>query len=104
MSDSLQQPIEVGEINDPADLAAARARREQFDRNWAWLQARAPEVYSMHRGKCISVAGEQLFVAGTAKEALAQASAAHPEDQGVFVHYIPHERVPRIYANRRRVV
>ena len=54
---------------------------------------------SKHRGKCICVAGEELFVADTAAEALAQATAAHPDDKGRFVHYIPKEKVPRIYAH-----
>jgi hypothetical protein len=30
---------------------------------------------------------------------LALATAAHPEDDGRFVHYIPREKVARIYAH-----
>lgn len=91
------------ELTDPQELASARARREQFDRNVAWLQAHAAEVYPRHRGRFICIAGEELFVANTAREALALGAQAHPEDQGSFVRYIPHERVPRIYGDLRRV-
>lgn len=88
-------------VTDPAELAQTLAQREQFDRNAAWLQAHAAEVYSGFRGKCICIAGEELFVADTAKEALALATAAHPEDKGRFVHYIPREKLARVYANQR---
>jgi hypothetical protein len=91
--------ILVEEVTDPAELAAARVQREQFDRNAAWLQAHASEIYSRHRGQCICIAGEELFVAPTANEALAKASAAHPNDKGRFVHYISREKAPRIYAH-----
>jgi hypothetical protein len=37
--------IVMGEITDPAELTAARARRAQFDRNAAWLASNAAEVY-----------------------------------------------------------
>lgn len=87
------------EDTDPGTLAEARVQREQFDRNSAWLQSHASEVYRQHRGKCICIAGEQLFVADTAAAALAQATATHPHDKGRFVHYIPKEKVPRVYAN-----
>ncbi len=90
--------IEIETVTDPEELAEARAQREQFDRNSAWLQAHAMEVYAKCRGKCICVAGEELFVADTARQALAQASAAHPDDKGRFVHYIPKEKVLRVYA------
>ena len=73
-------------------------QREQFDRNAAWVQAHASDIYSKHRGQCICIAGEELFVAATAKEALALATAAHPDDKGRFVHYIPKDKVARIYA------
>jgi hypothetical protein len=88
----------------PVDLAETQALREQFARNSSWLQTHASEVYSKHRGKCICVAGGELFVADTAREALAQATTAHPHDKGRFVHYIPKEKVPRIYAYQRRMV
>jgi len=55
-------------------------------------------VYATHRGKCICIAGEELFVADTAKEAIARATTAHPDDEGWFTRYIPKEKVARIYA------
>jgi hypothetical protein len=96
--------IIMEEVTDPEELAKARARRLRFDRNAAWLQAHASEVYPRHRGKCICIAGEELFVADTPEEALALATAAHPEDEGRFLRYIPREKVARIYADHWRVV
>ncbi len=82
------------------EAAAAREQDEQFDRNSAWLQAHILEIGEKYRGKCICIAGQQLFVGDTAREAIAQAIAAHPEDSGWFTRYIPRERVARIYARR----
>ena len=94
-----QRPaVIMEEVTNPEELAKARVRRERFERNWAWFQAHVSEIYSQHRGKCICIAGEELFTADTPKEAIALATAAHPEDEGRFVHYIPREKVIRIYA------
>jgi hypothetical protein len=92
-------PVEVVEVADPEECARVRARFEQFSRNSQWLKEHASEVYSKHRGSHICIAGQELFVASSAKEALASAQAAHPEDRGRFVRYIPKERVARIYAH-----
>ena len=97
MADKQHQLI-MEEVTDPEELDRARAQRERFDRNAAWLQAHASEVYTRHRGKCICIAGEELFVADTPEDVLALATAAHPEDDGSFVQYIPRERLARIYA------
>src|SRR5947209_8071739 len=91
------------EITDPAELARGKAQRERFDRNIEWLRAHAGEVYR-HRGKFICIAGRELFVGDSPHETLARARAAHPEDDGLYVRYIPAENVPRIYANQWRVV
>jgi hypothetical protein len=94
-----QRPaVIMEEVTDPEEIAKAQAQRERFDRNWVWFQAHVPEIYSQQRGKCICIAGEELFAADTPKEAIALATAAHPEDEGRFVHYIPREKVIRIYA------
>jgi hypothetical protein len=85
-------------VTDPAQLARSREQWARFDRNAAWLQARASEVYSVCRGKCVCIAGEELFVGDTPAEAIALARTAHPEDDGLFVRYIPREKVSRIYA------
>lgn len=100
MEKQLAPTVEMEEITDPEELAKARAQHERFDRNSAWLQARITEIYSRYRGKCICIAGEELFVADTPKEALALATAKHPEDDGKFLRYIPQEKVARIYAHR----
>ena len=90
--------IVMEQVTDPEALAKAGVQRERFDRNSAWLQAHISEVYSKHRGKFICVAGEGLFVADTVKEAIARATAAHPDDDGWFTWYIPKEKLPRVYA------
>ena len=95
--------VVMEEVTDPAELARARARDERFQRNWTWFEAHAPEVYARHRGKCVCIAGEELFVADTPEEVLALATAAHPEDDGRFTLYIPRERMTRVYAHPRRV-
>lgn len=97
MSDP-RPPITLEEVTNPVDLAQVQRQREQFDRNFAWLQAHASEVYANHRGKCICIAGEELFVADTPEQALALGASAHPDDDGSFVHYIPLEKLTRIYA------
>ena len=94
-----RSPLVMEEVTDPEELARARAQRERADRNAAWLQAHASEVYR-HRGKHICIAGQQLFVGDTVQEAYAQAREAHPEDDGLFVRYIPVEKLPRIYVDR----
>jgi hypothetical protein len=91
------------EVTDPEELAKARVQRARFDRNSAWLQAHAKEVYTHYRGKCVVIAGEEVFAVDTPEEAWALATAAHPEDTGSFIRYIPREKVARIYANQRRV-
>jgi hypothetical protein len=92
-------PIVMEEVTDHEALAKARAQRQRFDRNSAWLQAHVAEIYTHYRGKCICIAGEELFVADTPEEALALATAAHPEDDGRFLRYIPREKLDRIYAH-----
>ena len=84
------------EITDPTVLHEARLRREQFDRNYAWFQAHIADIYTQHRGKCICVVGETLFVADTPQAAISQGRSAHPDDLGWFVHYIPKDKVARI--------
>jgi hypothetical protein len=94
-----QFPIVMEEVTDPEELAKARAQRQRFDRNSAWLQAHAAEVYTRYRGKCVVIAGAELFAADTPEEAWSLATAAHPEDDGSFIRYIHREKVARIYAN-----
>jgi hypothetical protein len=92
-------PIVMEEVTDPEELERAHAQDERFDRNSAWLQAHVDEVYTRYRGKCVVIAGEELFAADTPEEAWALATAAHPEDDGSFIRYIPRDNAARIYAN-----
>ncbi len=95
----MDSPIIMTEETLTAEEAtAAQKQREQSDRNSDWLEANIPEIYSQYRGKCICVAGQEVFVSDSVEEAVAKAKAAHPEDQGWFTRYIPKERVARIYA------
>ena len=93
--------LEISEITDPQELARAGAQRAKFERNAAWLHEHASEVYPSFRGKYICIAGQQVFAAESAVEALALGRAAHPDDDGSFVRYIPREKITRIYANQR---
>jgi hypothetical protein len=60
-----------------------------------------PSIYTQYRGKHICVAGEELFVADTAPQAVAPARQAHPEDDGLLLRYVPREKMERIYAHSR---
>lgn len=84
--------LEMWEVTDTDELVTAQKQREQFDRNSAWLQNHIADIYTEHRGKCVCVAGEEVFVAETTREAIAQAIAAHPDDDGWFTRYIPQEK------------
>lgn len=94
-------PITMEEVTDLVELAKFRARWAQFDRNWAWFEEHAQEIYPAHRGKCLCICGCELFVADTPEEVVALARTAHPEDEGWFTLLIPQERMARIYAYPR---
>ncbi|MEP7338662.1 MAG: hypothetical protein ABI977_13070 [Acidobacteriota bacterium] len=93
--------VMMEEVTDPQEIAAFQVRWAQAERNSAWLQAHAHEIYTRHRGKFIVVAGEELFVADTPEEALALAKAAHLTDEGSLSRYIYPKKMARIYANQR---
>jgi hypothetical protein len=96
---SLEQlKVVMEEETDPVVLAKAQAQRERFEQNFAWFQAHAKEIYREQRGKHIGIAGQELFVADSAADAWELTEAAHPDDDGSFVQYIPLEKVARIYA------
>ena len=94
------QPLTMSEVADPVELHDARARRERSERNLGWLRAHADEVYARHRGRHICIAGEELFAASSAEAALRMGRAAHPEDDGFYLRFIPYEKVPRVYGHR----
>lgn len=91
-------PVTMTEITDPEELASARARHERYMRNYAWLEANAKEVFS-HRDKLICIAGQELFVGDSVEDVVRRAKAAHPEDDGYILEYIPLRRGARIYAH-----
>lgn len=93
--------VEMRLIPGAADESAAAARSAQADRNYAWWQAHSSEMFGnpAHRGKCVCIAGGELFVADTPGEVMQMALSAHPQDCGKIVHYIPKDKAPRIYAN-----
>lgn len=91
--------IVITEVTDPIEIAKAREQRERFDRNVAWLEEHADEVYS-HRGKVICIAAQELFVADTSEAVIALARAAHPDDNGRLTRIIPKEKAARIYDNK----
>jgi hypothetical protein len=93
--------IDIEVDTDPVEIAKSQARRAKFERNLAWFQDHALEIGNTCRGKCICIAGQELFVADTPLEALRLARTAHPEDEGFFLHYIHKVRAPRIYAHPR---
>ena len=86
------------ESRDPHEVAQAHAQAARLARNATWLQAHAADIYPRYRGQHICIAGEELFVAATPDEAWALATAAHPDDDGRFLYYIPVEAVARIYV------
>jgi len=91
-----QGPLVIEELTAGEELTKARQQDERFERNWAWFEAHSAEIYARHRGKCLCIAGQELFVADTPAQALALATAAHPEDDGRFTRYIPKERMYHI--------
>jgi hypothetical protein len=92
-------PLVMEEVNDPAELVEAYAQDARAQLNSDWLQAHIQEIYTQHRGKVIVVAGQQLFVADTPEAALALARAAHPDDHGSLIRYIPERKVAWVYAH-----
>jgi len=95
----LTSKVEITLVTDPKEIADFQLRQERFDRNADWLQAHGAEIYSKNRGKYLCIAGQELFAADTALEALALAQAAHPDDDGRFLHFVPKEKLPLIYAH-----
>ena len=90
--------VEFETSESPEEAAAARRRWEQFGRNSAWAHEHLSTVADNFRGKAICIAGQELFAGDTTREAVAQATAAHPDDKGWFTLYIPKEKAVRIYA------
>jgi len=88
------------EVTDPAEIARFRAQDERQRRNLTWLQTHWNDLLPQARGKHVAVAGQEAFLADTAEQAWAWTKAAHPEDNGAFVHYVRQGEGPRIYGHR----
>lgn len=93
-----QASLVVGEVMPPAEAAGTREASVQFQRNSFWLQQHWGELLPQARGKHLAVAGQEAFLADSAAEAIARARAAHPEDKGIHVYYLPTHQGPLIYA------
>ena len=91
--------MEMFEVTDPVQLAAARQQTAEFERNSRWLQEHIAEVYApANRGKVVCIAGREAFFGDSVEEAVAHAKAAHPDDTGRFSRYIPKQNMTMIYA------
>jgi hypothetical protein len=97
---SYERPtVEVSLLTDPVECEKARLQRAQFDRNSRWLQQHISDVYvPANRGKIVCIAGEEAFFGDTVEEVAALATAAHPDDKGSFMRYIPRQKMTWIYA------
>jgi hypothetical protein len=100
-SNDKQTPlIEMIEVTDAVEIAEAQRRREQFDRNSAWLQSHFAEVYTPeNRGKVACIAGQEAFVGDDVLEVAARARAAHPDDGGYFTVRIARDNRVIVYAS-----
>src|SRR5436190_10406015 len=98
---SEQHPFLVEEVTDPRHLAEAQERGKQCARNVAWLREHATEIFSRNRGKHVCIASAELFAADTVQEARASAKAAHSEDTGRYLRYIPKHRPASPLLHRR---
>lgn len=97
--------LEMFEVTDPQELAEAREQRAQADLNWAWWKEHMAEVVvPANRGKFVCIAGQEAFVGDTVQQAVALATAAHPDDRGRITRYIPKEskKMWKIYTTVSR--
>ena len=95
-----EKKLVLEEDHDPVRAAEHKTRRKRYVRNSDWLTAHWPDLLPAARGRHVAVAAQEAFVADTPEEAWAMARAAHPEDDGALLQYVPKEEGPRIYANR----
>jgi hypothetical protein len=89
----------VTDVADLDEIARANAQDERFGRNLDWFQEHGDEIFALYRGRWVCIAGQELFAADTAWEAIALARAAHPEDDGRFTYRVPAEKAVRVYAH-----
>jgi hypothetical protein len=80
---------------NPAELARLAAEHEEFCRNQAWLEQHQEEVEGQALGQFLVVAGLQAFIAEKVQDAVAKARAAHPNETGMLIKYVPPRKPPR---------
>jgi hypothetical protein len=80
-------PLEL----DPAERTAFAARHEKFLRNMTWFEQNLADIRTRYGGRFVCVAGGQVFVADSAREAVALAHTAHPDERGAgyFTYVTP---------------
>lgn len=93
----------IEEVSDPAEIARSQAQDKRVKLNSDWLQAHWADILPQARGRFLTVAGQEAFIADTPEESWALAKAAHPDDDGALGQYVFTNRGPRIYAYRRPV-
>ena len=96
-----QFTIEV--ITDPVLNTEINARHEQALKNIHWLSSHWSDLLPQARGKFIAIAGQEGFIGETDEDARRLATAAHPEDKGMFSQYVFSNPGPRFYGHFRRV-
>jgi len=96
----IEPKVVIEEVIDPIEIARHREQDDQFKRNLDWIQSHWSEILPADYGKYLAVAGQQAFLADSPQEARALAEAAHPNDKGIWVHYLRPPGGPRIYGNR----
>jgi len=94
-------PPKVQIATDPAEFARGQQQHRQASQNMDWLAAHWDELLPQAFGKFLAVAGQEAFLADDPQEAYAKASAAHPEDLGVFVQYVSPYKGSRCHACTR---
>jgi len=59
-----------------------RRRFETFRHNAAWYDMHSGELFDMHRGQHICIAGGEVFAGLDPVEVRARSAAAHPDEAG----------------------
>src|SRR5262245_14438764 len=76
-------------VTDPDEIEQIRQQHEQAKLNIDWLHTHWHEVLPQAFGKYVAVAGQTAFIGDDPVETRARAVAAHPDDVGVYLHYVP---------------
>lgn len=98
-----EQKFTIEVIDDPVLNARFNAQQAQFRKNSDWLSSHWSDVLPQANGKFVAVAGQEAFISEDPIEAERLATAAHPDDKGVFVKYVNPQKGIRLYGNRLRM-